>query len=151
MAGTTTASTAKASSQAAQTAASSATQNNANDTISLTIPGLSQLTSGGTTGTTGNTGTAGTTAATGINWSDIGIRIGLVVGGAILVLVGITKIFSGQPVNVPGTLARRRPTPTPPPQMQTRSYVETRQVGSTPANPTVRNRPDLAAAAAGEV
>jgi hypothetical protein len=153
MASKTTAVTHKVSSQAAQTASSTATQNNAADTISLTIPGLSNVISGnvGTPSSTSTTGTPSNgTATTGINWQDIGIRIGLVVGGSILVIVGIIRIFTGQPVQAPGTLSRRRPTPTPPPQMQSRSYVETRQVGNPPANPTVRTRPNVAAAAAGE-
>lgn len=85
-----------------------------------------------------------------VNWQDIGIRAGLVLGGSILIIVGVIKIFSGQPVNVPGQLARRRPTPSPPPAVQSRSFVETRQVGSPPPNPTVRTRPNVVAAAAGE-
>lgn len=91
----------------------------------------------------------GTNALANVNWQDIGIRAGLVLGGSILVIVGIVKIFSGQPVTVPGQLARRRPTPTPPPVMQSRSFVETRPVSNPPPNPTVRTTPNVTAAAAG--
>lgn len=124
----------------------------------VVTPGTNQNTTSGaaTTGTGTGTNTANQTypssaasALSNVNWSDIGIRAGLVLGGSILIIIGIVKIFSGQPVNVPGTLQRRRPTPSPPPMMQSRSFVETRPVGSPPPNPTVRTTPNTAAAAAG--
>jgi hypothetical protein len=90
-----------------------------------------------------------TAALSNVNWSDIGIRAGLILGGGILVIIGVVKLFSGQPVTAPGMLARRRPAPTPPPVYQPRSFVETREVGNPPPNPTVRTRPNVTAAAAG--
>jgi hypothetical protein len=128
----------------------------------VVTPGTNKNTTSGpaTTGTGTGTNTANqtypssaasspTSLLANVNWQDVGIRAGLVIAGMILIIVGVIKLFSGQPVQVPGTLARRRPKPTPPPSMQTRSFVETRQVGSPPANATVRTTPNTAAAAAG--
>jgi hypothetical protein len=155
MAGTasgTAATTHKVSTQSAKTASSTANQNAAStNSFVLTftppagfnLPGSSTSGTGSTTGT-GATGTTGTGT-----WQDIGIRAGLVLGGGILVIVGTIKIFSGQPVNVPGTLRRRPGGPSGTPAVQRRSYVETRDVGEPPENVTVRTTPDLAAAAAG--
>lgn len=90
---------------------------------------------GGDYGTTSTSGTPTSTAAPTspfgtASWQDFGIRAGLVVGGSILIIVGVIKIFSNQPViqNVPGTLPRRPSTP-PKPIVTRRSFVETREVG----------------------
>lgn len=42
-----------------------------------------------------------------VNWQDIGIRTALFIGGAILVILGIVKLFTREPVPIPGTLKRR--------------------------------------------
>lgn len=75
-----------------------------------------------------------------INWQDVGIRAGLVIGGSILIIVGIIKIFGSpaervvssmnQPMSNP-QLARRPSTP-PQPIVTKRSYVETRKVNEPP-------------------
>lgn len=112
---------------------------------------------GGNYGTSSTSGTPTSTPGAGViappfgtvSWQDFGIRAGLVVGGSILIIVGVIKIFSGQPViqNVPGTtLPRRAATP---PVVERRSFVETRPVGNPPPNPSVRTRPNVTAAAAG--
>lgn len=105
---------------------------------------------GGNFGTTSTSGTPTSTAASTspfgtASWQDFGIRAGLVVGGSILIIVGVIKIFSGQPViqSVPGTLPRRAPTP---PVVERRSFVETRDISRPP---TVNKTPNVAAAAAG--
>ncbi len=112
---------------------------------------------GGNYGTASTSGTPTSTPGAGViappfgtvSWQDFGIRTGLVIGGSILVIIGVIKIFSGQPVmqNAPGTVLPRRPSAPPRPIVERRSFVETRQVSNPP---TVNKTPNVSAAAAGE-
>lgn len=83
---------------------------------------------------------------TNINWQDVGIRAGLVIGGSILIIVGLIKLFGAekivaqvnQPMSNP-TLPRR-PSEPPKPIVTRRTIVETKpsggtQVDNTPSSP----------------
>lgn len=114
--------------------------------------------SGQITSTPGSTSPIAGTQLANVNWQDVGIRAGLVIGGSILVIVGVVKLFGGekivaqmnQPMNN-SALPRRNDEGLGSSVVtgRKRTFVETRTVGAKPENITVRQKPDVVASAAG--
>lgn len=81
--------------------------------------------------TSGMPGTAGATNPT--NWQDIGIRAGLIIAGVLLVIIGITKLFTMSGGQMPSKIQLvppdRHPAPMPTPspvKVGSRSFTEER-------------------------